>query len=310
MRACARCGQEFNPAPISGTIDWPQTDCNFCQGLFLSASSFRVLYALDWLAINRGNSRIDSRKIALAIGKRHSIVISALKELAKSGIIARQLPQKDRTFCRRCGREFDPTPERSGAGRPRTQCSMCRSGKNGHNYTYVLKPKNALNCCHCSKVFMASDARRKFCSRECLRGATLEKIKISYEQGRIAKKCEMCGGPSSNSEHQRTRRFCTSCAKENKRNVQRRRDHEKRARGKLPTKAEVLDRWSNRCHLCEKKIDLDLPSMNRLGFTFDHVVPVSKGGTNDLQNIRPAHRSCNSARGNRGPVQLDLEMCA
>jgi 5-methylcytosine-specific restriction endonuclease McrA len=50
--------------------------------------------------------------------------------------------------------------------------------------------------------------------------------------------------------------------------------------------------------------------MNRLGFTFDHVIPVSKGGTNDLQNIRPAHRSCNSARGNRGPVQLDLEMCA
>lgn len=32
--------------------------------------------------------------------------------------------------------------------------------------------------------------------------------------------------------------------------------------------------------------------------TLDHVVPVSKGGTNDPDNLRPAHRACNSARGN------------
>lgn len=33
--------------------------------------------------------------------------------------------------------------------------------------------------------------------------------------------------------------------------------------------------------------------------TRDHVRPISKGGTNDPSNLRPAHRSCNSARGNR-----------
>ena len=212
--------------------------------------------------------------------------------------------------CARCGQEFNPTPIGSGVGRPKTQCNDCRSQKTGKNLLHKPTAKRIFECAQCLHGFFASDSRRKFCSRKCERLARSKKMKISYAQGRAAKKCEMCGAPSSNSEHQRTRRFCTSCAKENKRNVQRRRDHKKRAKGKLPTKAQVLDRWSNRCHLCEKKIDLDLPSMNRLGFTFDHVIPVSKGGTNDLQNIRPAHRSCNSARGNRGPVQLDLEMCA
>ena len=33
--------------------------------------------------------------------------------------------------------------------------------------------------------------------------------------------------------------------------------------------------------------------------TADHVTPVSRGGTSALDNLRPAHRSCNFARGNR-----------
>lgn len=31
----------------------------------------------------------------------------------------------------------------------------------------------------------------------------------------------------------------------------------------------------------------------------DHIIPVSKGGTNDESNLRWACRSCNCARGNR-----------
>lgn len=32
--------------------------------------------------------------------------------------------------------------------------------------------------------------------------------------------------------------------------------------------------------------------------TRDHVVPLSRGGTNEWSNLRPAHRRCNSGRGN------------
>lgn len=38
---------------------------------------------------------------------------------------------------------------------------------------------------------------------------------------------------------------------------------------------------------------------DKQALTLDHIVPVSRGGTNDANNLRPAHRGCNSKRGNR-----------
>jgi 5-methylcytosine-specific restriction endonuclease McrA len=32
----------------------------------------------------------------------------------------------------------------------------------------------------------------------------------------------------------------------------------------------------------------------------DHVVPLTKGGSNTPDNVRLAHRGCNSSKGNRG----------
>jgi 5-methylcytosine-specific restriction endonuclease McrA len=52
------------------------------------------------------------------------------------------------------------------------------------------------------------------------------------------------------------------------------------------------------CSLCGALIDH--LGHDRWSLTFDHVVPASLGGTNELGNLRAAHKSCNSARG-RGP---------
>lgn len=42
--------------------------------------------------------------------------------------------------------------------------------------------------------------------------------------------------------------------------------------------------------------------------TVDHVVPLSRGGTNSLDNLRPAHRKCNSARGVRDVSEEEREL--
>lgn len=41
------------------------------------------------------------------------------------------------------------------------------------------------------------------------------------------------------------------------------------------------------CHLCGR------PGAT----TIDHIIPRALGGTDDLDNLRPAHHRCNSARG-------------
>ncbi|MBM7052226.1 HNH endonuclease signature motif containing protein [Rothia sp. ZJ1223] len=60
------------------------------------------------------------------------------------------------------------------------------------------------------------------------------------------------------------------------------------------------------CHICKQPIidhRYTLTCCNqpkRLHWlTADHVIPRSKGGTDDLSNLRPAHHRCNSARGNK-----------
>ncbi|WP_256334664.1 HNH endonuclease [Lentzea albidocapillata] len=60
------------------------------------------------------------------------------------------------------------------------------------------------------------------------------------------------------------------------------------------------------CWLCGKPINLNLPWNDRMSFTVDHVVPLSRGGPATLDNSRSAHRSCNSSKGNR-PHKPDLK---
>lgn len=58
----------------------------------------------------------------------------------------------------------------------------------------------------------------------------------------------------------------------------------------------VLAAYGARCHLCGDAIDLALRKPDPLSLSIDHVVPRSRGGSDDLSNLRPAHLGCNSAR--------------
>lgn len=62
-------------------------------------------------------------------------------------------------------------------------------------------------------------------------------------------------------------------------------------------------RW---CYLCGFKIPGDIVSPHHPLFgTIDHVIPVSKGGENSLENRRAAHNFCNSIKGDRALEDVD-----
>ena len=84
-------------------------------------------------------------------------------------------------------------------------------------------------------------------------------------------------------------------------------NHQRRAAGQLLMTVESLaKRDGNRCHICHRKVDMNLSGKTKWGPTIEHIVPVSLGGTNDSDNLVLAHRYCNVARGNRGHTQLLL----
>ena len=55
---------------------------------------------------------------------------------------------------------------------------------------------------------------------------------------------------------------------------------------------EIAERDNHLCHICGLFCSVH-------DLTLDHVVPLSKGGAHTKENIRIAHRECNSRKGNK-----------
>jgi len=61
---------------------------------------------------------------------------------------------------------------------------------------------------------------------------------------------------------------------------------------------EVLALYGAICHICNKDINLSLPRKTNIkgwenGLHIDHLIPLSKGGSDTLDNVRPSHGLCN-----------------
>ena len=53
------------------------------------------------------------------------------------------------------------------------------------------------------------------------------------------------------------------------------------------------------CHICGGEIDYDLPHLDPGAFVVDHIVPLARGGSDELANKRAARRACNRLKSDR-----------
>ena len=64
------------------------------------------------------------------------------------------------------------------------------------------------------------------------------------------------------------------------------------------TRQDITQVYGNDCYLCSKAIDFQAPpKVGADGWEFsyhpDHVIPLSKGGLDIIENLRPSHAQCN-----------------
>jgi len=192
-------------------------------------------------------------------------------------------------------------------GRPKLYCSRNCGAKANR----TLKPKRVANCELCGNQFTTAKDDQRYCQKSCRlevqKGLTLEKtrafFKELYPDGMKRKICEWCGEELIvlAKKSYATRRYHEACSLEAQR-ARYRIKTVKRQSKTMPSRLaadKVLREYGSACHICKKEIDLSLPRTSRMGLTVDHVFPLSKGGSDELDNLRPAHWICNRRKSDK-----------
>jgi 5-methylcytosine-specific restriction endonuclease McrA len=105
-------------------------------------------------------------------------------------------------------------------------------------------------------------------------------------------------------------------------NPSKRREAERRSRARhfgveyeYYTEQQVYDLYGHTCYLCDTEIDMSAarivgqPGWEQ-GYHLDHVVPLSRGGSDILANVRPSHGVCNLRKGTLLLEELDTPVIA
>jgi hypothetical protein len=196
-----------------------------------------------------------------------------------------------------------------GAGNPKKFCSRNHAGK----YRHSLRPKVLKvekSCLWCSKVYETNLKQSKFCCSRCRNAYSSDKqvkatqAKNAANPRRFDFDCDRCF-QTVQTDKPVTRgaygRYCRNCSLVKRRERYRIKTAKRqKITNPIRISADVLiERDGNNCHICLTEIDLSLARNSRFGATIDHVIPVSKGGADTLDNMKLAHWICNIKKGNK-----------
>jgi hypothetical protein len=219
--------------------------------------------------------------------------------------------------CQTCGQQVATV---KNPGRPRKYCSRrCRElaqakivkkrRRSDLRESGKTLPGDQLRCAvvKCQKQFTAKTSHQKYCSDKCRQAAAWG----PYATGEVVatrirfQQCPRCAALVVVHGKGFSPKKCQSCRREVLRHKDARKNHARRASGRdLPSVEQLAARDGSRCQICRRQVDLGRSGHDAWGPTIDHILPVSRGGTNDSANLRLVHRRCNLSRGNRQPAQM------
>lgn len=198
-----------------------------------------------------------------------------------------------------CSEDCKPRCSTDGCGEPyyyrNGLCTNCGAlyaakGSTTANFRHTKKA-DKYTCLACGETFEhGQGAGRKFCCEA-------HKLTFYRYDGDVPSldfDCSVCGEHFSIDRWEggrapKARKVCTGCATGL---------HRGGYREAFPPEY-LAERDGTDCGVCGEPVDLSLKWPLRMSPSVDHIIPVSLGGTDDGDNLRLAHLSCNCARGNR-----------
>ena len=187
--------------------------------------------------------------------------------------------------CVYCGKEYKTKPSHATK---RKYCSYeCR------NKGYVKK-KAFIDCVVCKKQFEVYDNKwrkdAKYCSQQC-KGKDQSNEKHWNYKGPGNR---LIDNPEHVSEMRRKLVQNSAKVKNTLRRGKMKRERNMVIEHHFTEWIELLKKHDNICFYCGVRMT-KIPGKKQR--TRDHIIPISKGGTDKIENIVPACRSCNSRKG-------------
>jgi 5-methylcytosine-specific restriction endonuclease McrA len=215
------------------------------------------------------------------------------------------------SHCQNCGKELDQTPK---AGRRKRNCSkVCREQ---HRQNLKRKPLATRICEHCGKQY-GSNKEQRFCGKDCRlivnriesKARSKAKLRHGLAGGLKTTPCGWCQEPRTYEIGKSTvRAYHPKCTIEARRARYRIKTVKRQGLVNKPSRLaadEVVRVYGNNCAICNEPIDLTLKRTSSKGLTVDHWIPLSKGGSDDMSNLRPAHWNCNRKKSDKLPKEVN-----
>ena len=156
-------------------------------------------------------------------------------------------------------------------------------------------------CAWCGNRFARRGRNHLCCSRLCSWRRAKGTVRAAVDIAAATRHCERCGQPYCHAIA--NRRHCSDLCRDLDANDRGAILHHGWIRSAI--RAAIYERDGYRCKLCNELVDMAAdPQRGDWAPTLDHIIPRSQGGTHDADNLRTAHRWCNSIRGDRDDAEL------
>lgn len=165
-------------------------------------------------------------------------------------------------------------------------------------------------CSFCGSMYCSPGSTSKYCSIECGMRANKKKKRADWaiysaNRPQEQRECKECGGGFTINIGNTYRRFCSERCGNRFYNRQRRGNYWGNYIAPVVL-SDIVERDGGRCMLCGEMVNMEVLSLDRMGATIDHIIPLSRGGTHEPNNCQLAHRGCNSKKGAPKAIQLEI----
>lgn len=183
------------------------------------------------------------------------------------------------------------------------RCTIC--GDIFERYPSAVRKQGKIRCFNCENI--ATQKRKQFekliKEQERKRQKELRNYINSFGEQLIISVCEYCGNYFLNNGK---RKYCsTRCAERKHEHIKSRKRIERASyNGKIDysiTLPKLIKRDNNICYLCGKECNSNDYTYKENIFiagnyypSIDHIKPIAKGGKHSWDNVKLAHRLCNS----------------